>query len=440
MRLVRLLGQASLAVAWRPSLSTAPATHGVQLVSDSNAHGPCSLDLNTCSALAIDDESARQSVAIKLTLCELRSAAFSIPRECEAHHVNIKSCIEALGRSPQQWATYSVWSRDVAHSCSTHNRWRDLEHAKSLYQTASRDLAAVAQERAEFNEQARSRFSEMQELQSGLAKAASQLFGDLQQDLSLALTHRDNAYAAGLSASLQSSDARMAHFASIAAESHRHLSDNLSLLMNRAGTEMEQVIARIAQAHLASLDALDRQGQQLELSLGGILTSVAHVGQLFDTHLQSMTKLDALAGYTLAHLQTMQETSLQLRTSTEAQVEHIARVHTLLESVSVAASTWRAPAVIDTILQVFHLAVNLPALLTALAMVCACAWLASKLPIAGACRLIFRTARFLLRCIWRKKTSQETVKPIRPKGLRQATFFAPSSGPGSPVVMRRGRV
>ena len=52
-------------------------------------------------------------VAIRLTLCQLESAKFEIPRECKNIDDYTGDCVVALGKILQFWTTYDGFYREA---------------------------------------------------------------------------------------------------------------------------------------------------------------------------------------------------------------------------------------------------------------------------------------------------------------------------------------
>ncbi|KAH9996205.1 hypothetical protein BJV77DRAFT_942439, partial [Russula vinacea] len=84
-----------------------------------------------CAEIDMDADQ-RVKAAISMTLCELRTAEFhSIPLECEVFLEEGESsgraphgtCVEALSRSTQSWASYSGYLREIRTLVLVWNRF-----------------------------------------------------------------------------------------------------------------------------------------------------------------------------------------------------------------------------------------------------------------------------------------------------------------------------
>ncbi|GAA5946891.1 hypothetical protein JCM3765_002064 [Sporobolomyces pararoseus] len=93
-----------------------------------------------CESLAHSD-SQRSEIAVRMALCEIGSAQSArTPKECldwEQKRGQVAFCVEALSRSPQYWASYSGYLREIVTHCSTFRRWADIELARDLHKAST---------------------------------------------------------------------------------------------------------------------------------------------------------------------------------------------------------------------------------------------------------------------------------------------------------------
>ncbi|GAA5822483.1 hypothetical protein JCM5353_000524 [Sporobolomyces roseus] len=93
-----------------------------------------------CETLAHSD-SQRSEIAVRMALCEIGTAQNGrSPRECvewSKEKESLGHCIESLSRSPQYWASYSGYLRDIVTHCSTFRRWADIELARELHKSSA---------------------------------------------------------------------------------------------------------------------------------------------------------------------------------------------------------------------------------------------------------------------------------------------------------------
>ncbi|KAM0755036.1 hypothetical protein T439DRAFT_127842 [Meredithblackwellia eburnea MCA 4105] len=54
----------------------------------------------------------------------------------------MRTCVEAMSRSPQYWNSYSQNLREVATLCSAYRRWADIEQARDLYASTASSLSS----------------------------------------------------------------------------------------------------------------------------------------------------------------------------------------------------------------------------------------------------------------------------------------------------------
>lgn len=110
-----------------------------------------STDLQSTPTHAI----ALSSAAIELTKCELATARLKTPLECEtvhfgqdgqhSHHTDSErsqlttTCVEALSRSTQFWATYSGYMRELPQLCFAFARLADQDVAKQIYHNITQE-------------------------------------------------------------------------------------------------------------------------------------------------------------------------------------------------------------------------------------------------------------------------------------------------------------
>lgn len=88
------------------------------------------------------------AAAVALTQCDLSTANQHLPSECQGisskpPQSSLSRCIEAISRSPQQWSTYSGYTRELPSLCFALRREKDVNDAQRLYEDMAQEKQAL---------------------------------------------------------------------------------------------------------------------------------------------------------------------------------------------------------------------------------------------------------------------------------------------------------